>query len=307
MTLFFSRRSYNTSTNRFTNNASVVTRYMSVLGDGPDSGTWRGSMMDQSAWVGKVSDQMGSDDILIYVHGFNTSQAQMLRRTAKIEAGVKRHGFRGAVIAYDWPSDGSLAKYPSDRNDAKRTAPALVADGIAPLLALPSRPKIHVIAHSMGAFLTLRAFSDFGDSIGPGSSAWSADQVMFAAADVDQAWMEKGAWGGLVVKERSKRFTNYYSQLDEVLNLSGNFINGRARAGRKGLPSVLHAKHVDVYCNEQYKRDVASTDRTVPYSHRWWFDNDGFYKDMAQTMAGTDAHSMSTRRVTNTSDLALLT
>lgn len=307
MTLFFSRRTYNSSNNTFTNNASTVTRYLSVVGDGPNGGTWRGNMMDQSAWLTQVSGQLGSNDILIYVHGFNTSQPDMLRRSALIEAGVKRHGFRGAFVAYDWPSDGSLAKYPSDRRDAKKTAPALVTDGIAPLLGLPSRPKIHVIAHSMGAYLVLRAFSDFGDSIGPGNAGWSTDQVMFAAADVDQAWMEKGAWGGLVMNERSTRFTNYYSQKDEVLNLSRSFINGRTRAGRSGLPAMLHPKHVDVYCNEQYKRDVPGAKRTIPYSHRWWFDNDGFFKDVAKTIAGDDENTMNTRRVTNTTDLALLT
>jgi esterase/lipase superfamily enzyme len=280
---------------------------MSVVGDGPDGGTWRGNMMEQSSWLGKVSAEMASNDILIYVHGFNTSQSGMLRRSAKIQAGVKKHGFRGAFVAYDWPSDGKLTKYASDRNDAKKTAPALVADGIAPLLGLPSRPKVHIIAHSMGTYLVLRAFSDFGDSIGPGNASWSTDQVMFVSGDVDKKWMEKGAWGGLVMKERSNRFTNYYSQLDEILNLSGSFIHGGPRAGREGLPPLLHAKQVDVYCNEQYKRDVPSNERTAVYSHRWWFDNDGFYKDIAQTIAGKDENAMNTRRTTNLSDLALLT
>ena len=75
-------------------------------------------------------------DIVIYVHGFNTPQSEMLRRTDKIEQGVKAHGFRGAVVAYDWPSDGSAINYQSDRRDAKKTAAALVRDGIAPLMAV---------------------------------------------------------------------------------------------------------------------------------------------------------------------------
>lgn len=307
MTLFFSRRSYNSTTQKFTNNASAVTRYLTVTAQASDGGTWSGGTMTQANWLDQVSSQMQSNDVLIYVHGFNTSQPDMLRRAAKIEAGVRAHGYRGAVVSYDWPSDGSVVKYKSDRHDAKKTAPHLVSDGIAPLLNLPSRPKVHIIAHSMGTYLTLRALSDFGDSVGPGQGSWSLDQIMFVSADVDQAWMEKGAWGGLVLKERSHRFTNYYSQLDEVLNLAGGFIHGRPRAGRRGLPIPLHAKHIDVYCNEQYKRDVPSADRTVPYSHRWWFDNDGFYKDVAQTIAGVDENGMNTRRVTNTTDLALLT
>lgn len=298
MALYFSRRSYNAQTRKFTNNAASVTRYVQM------TSSTSGGIISQADWLQQVRQAGGTREVLIYVHGFNTSQSDMLDRLGKIENGLQANGFRGAVVAYDWPSDGVLDAYDRDRTDAKRVAPHLVGDGMLPLLGMSPRPKVHILAHSMGALVVLRAFSDFGDSAGGG---WAADQVMFASGDVDSAWLEKGAWGGLVLDRRAARFTNYYSGRDRVLSIPGELFNkGRPRAGQAGMPPLVTDGHWDIYCNEQYVRDVPSSDQTLTYSHRWWFDNDGFYKDVALTVAGRDATTMPTRRRTNISDLALL-
>ncbi|MGR3636690.1 MAG: alpha/beta hydrolase [Shimia sp.] len=304
MALFFSRRTYNAQKKKFTDNPAALTRYVSMTAQNNDGSVHTGSIISQSDWLKQVQQAGGTKEILIYVHGFNTSQKDMLDRLGKIETGVKAQGFDGAVIAYDWPSDGTIFAYNKDRSDAKKTAPHLVGDGILPLLALSPRPKIHLIAHSMGGLLVLRSFSDFGDSVGH----WGVEQTMFCSADIDAAWLEKGAWGGLVLKQRSKRFTNYYSGRDMVLALSGGLINGgRERAGHVGMPKLITKGHWDIYCNEQYKKHVPDAQQTTINSHRWWFYNTGFYKDIALTMAGKDAKTMSTRRPTNQADLALLT
>ncbi|WP_412551022.1 alpha/beta hydrolase [Shimia sp. MIT910701] len=304
MALFFSRRTYNAQKKKFTDNPAALTRYVSITEERGNGAVRKGDILPKADWLKLVQQAGGTKDILIYVHGFNTSQKDMLDRLGKIETGVKAHGFQGAVIAYDWPSDGTVLAYNADRSDAKKTAPHLVEDGILPLLALTPRPKIHLIAHSMGGLVVLRGFSDFGDSVGH----WGIDQVMFCSADIDATWLEKGAWGGLVLDERSKRFTNYYSGRDRVLALAGGLINGgRERAGHVGMPSPVTKGHWEIYCNEQYKKHVPDAQQTMVYSHRWWFDNDGFYKDLALTMAGKDAKTMPTRRPTNQADLALLT
>ena len=230
----------------------------------------------------------------------------MLDRMGKIETGVRANGFTGAVVGFDWPSDGTVFAYNSDRSDAKKVAPCLVSDGMLPLLAMSPRPKVHILAHSMGGLVVLRGFSDFGDGAG-GSKAWSADQVMFASADIEAHWLEKGAWGGLVLGKRSKRFTNYHSEKDRVLALSGGFINGfRARAGHEGIPALTERNHWDIHSDEQFMSDVpASKQNNRKYSHRWWFDSNGFFKDVALNMAGADAETMPTRKRTTNPDLVL--
>lgn len=307
MALFFSRRTYNAHLKKFTNNPASLTRYVAITGTGPGDQGWSGGILSQGDWLEQVRQAGGDRDVLIYVHGFNTAQSDMLTRMERIETGLRAHGFAGAVVAYDWPSDGSALSYGRDRADAKTVAPHLVSDGVIPLLGLSPRPRVHLLAHSMGALVVLRGFSDFGDGIGPGQGAWRMDEVLFAAGDVDSVWHEKGAWGSLVLSKRSRRFTNYHSGLDQVLALSDGLVNGgRDRVGHVGMPALLAAGHHDVYCNEQYRKDVPPGDRTMLYSHRWWFDNDGFLRDVALTLAGRAAGQMPTRRATNTTDQALL-
>lgn len=303
MALFFSRRTYNATKKAFTNNAAEKTRYVTMS----DTTPRRGSNLSQADWLDLVRAEGGNTEILIYVHGFNTSQNDMLDRMAKIKAGVKAQGFNGAVIAYDWPSNGSVLAYGSDRRDAKKTAPYLVQDGILPLLGLSPKPRIHLIAHSMGAYAVLRAFSDFGDAAGAFSGRWGVDQVTFVSGDVDSAWLEKGAWGSLVLKHRSKRFTNYFSGQDRVLAVGEEFVNaGSPRAGQVGMPELTAPEHWDIYSDAQFRKDVPKSKQNEQVlSHRWWFDSSGFYKDLTRTLAGDDAESMPTRKPTDKRRLAL--
>jgi esterase/lipase superfamily enzyme len=168
MALFFSQRAYNAQTKKFTNNAATLTRFVVI--DAQTSGT-----VSQGDWLDLVAAQGGRDAVLVFVHGFNTRQTEMLERLGKIEAGLRTEGYRGTVVAFDWPSDGVLTAYDPDRRDAKKVAPHLVGDGILPLLGMPGQPKVHLLAHSMGAYLTLRGFSDFGDSAGGPGAAWGLD------------------------------------------------------------------------------------------------------------------------------------
>lgn len=308
MPLFFSRRAYNAQTKKFTNNRSTITRYVALEAQAPGGGGWTGGIIDQGDWLQKVKDAGAANGVLVFVHGFNTAQADMLRRLDKIEKGLRAEGFAGAVVAFDWPSDGSVLNYNSDKTDAKHVAPSLVLDALVPIMEMSGRPKTSLLAHSMGAYLTLRAFSDFGDSAMSVSGAWKLDQVCFASADADAAWLEKGAWGALVLRHRARRFTNYYSGRDGVLELSKGINGGRKRLGRSGMPQLVTSGQFDVYCNEQYLRDVPDADQTMRYSHTWWFDNPGFYDDLNRTLRGDDAQVMPTRRATNQPpDQALLT
>ncbi len=307
MAIFFSRRTYNASKDKFRKNPSAITRYVSITGTKPGTGGWKDAMFSQSDWLDIVKDAGAAKGVMIYVHGFNTDQDEMLDRMEKIENGLRVQGFEGAVIGYDWPSDGTVFAYKKDKADAKTVAPFLVSDGIVPLLSISPRPKIHLLAHSMGAYVVLRGFSDFGDSVGPGSGGWKVEDVTFASADIDQTWLEKGAWASLVLKHRAKRFTNYYSREDLVLDVSEKIQNGgRERSGRDGMPALVAPGHVDVRCDAQYLRDVKPSKQTQVFSHRWWFENEGYFADLNAVIEGKDAASIATRRaIAGTSDQEL--
>lgn len=300
MALYFTRRTYNAQNNIFTNNVAALTRYVELGANN------RGRSLERDAWLALVEADMKSPDITIFVHGFNTPQASMLQRRAKLESVLRAQGYRGAVLAFDWPSDGVVFNYSRDRKDAKKSAPSLVVDGVLPLLSLPARPKVNLIAHSMGAYLTLRALSEFGDAAGPGGAPWKLNEVVFVSADADTAWFGKGAWGSLLLAHRANRFTNYFSQHDDTLNLPALLTNRFAkRVGRTGMPDLVADNHVDIYSHEQYFKDVAFEDRDTITSHTWWFDNDAWGRDLAQTLAGDADQGRPSRRPTDRGGLAL--
>ncbi|WP_298836446.1 alpha/beta hydrolase [uncultured Roseobacter sp.] len=295
MTLFFTRRTYNASSQKFTNNTAALTRYVRIS-SGPDSkGRWSGGTISQADWLSQVRAEADTNEITIYVHGFNTRQSDMLRRLGKIRKGLRDKGYRGALIAWDWPSEGGIFSYDHDRNRAKETAHFMFSDGILPLLNASPRPKINLIAHSMGAYVVLRGLSVFDDAAGPGSGAWKVNEVTFASADVARKWLGKGAWAGLLLRHRCKRFTNYYSENDRVLPISAFTDGFRKRAGRDGLPAATETNQIDVSCGAQFLRDVSPGKRSKARSHRWWFESDTFYRDLRLTIDGTAADAMPTR------------
>ena len=113
-------------------------------------------------------------DILIYVHGFNTPTATLLERHRLVRAGVEKHGFEGVVVSFDWPSASSALNYLEDRSDAKQTARLLVDAGIAAFAARQTPDceiNLHLLAHSMGAYVVREAFDDADDR--PGVAATS--------------------------------------------------------------------------------------------------------------------------------------
>ena len=74
------------------------------------------------------------------------------------------------------------------------------------------------------------------------------------------------------------------------------FLNGWVpRLGRAGLPDLVASDHHDVRCTEQYLDKVDPDDQDMRYSHNWYFDDDGFYEDVARTIAGEAADQMPTR------------
>ncbi len=286
MTLAFTRRTLNRETGKFTNNFSPsTTRYLKVTTT--TGGAKKGHIILYDDWLADVKAQAGSADILIWVHGFNTPQSSMLKRQRKIEDGLRSNGFDGAVVGFDWPSDGIPAAYVPDRRDAAKSAEPMVRDGIMRLRnSLPGH-NIHLIAHSMGVYLTLIGLGKV-----PGSRV---DQMVFVAADYDADKMKPNLPAGKVVEKRSARLTNYFSTKDRVLNFATGTIQfGDERLGRVGFPSPGPSNGVNLNCTEVYDTHVTSNGMTL--SHRWYFDDERFLTDAALTISGKADSTMPTRK-----------
>ncbi len=277
-----------------------------------------GDKIDKRDWVTKVIEEAkhapeggatDRGDIVFYVHGFNNSTKTVLKRHRGIAKGLRANGFKGVVVSFDWPSADSALNYLEDREDAKLSAFRLVREGIGTFAHLqePScRINLHILAHSMGAFVVREAFDDADDRPAIAQHSWSVSQVMLVAADVSASGMADGSSKSSSLYRHCVRLTNYYNHFDETLSLSNvKRIGVAPRAGRVGLPTSKPAKAVDIYCGKYYDENQGSFGKAS--SHNWYFDDPVFMTDIFHTIDGKiDREKIPTRARTNTDDLALV-
>lgn len=292
MDYFYTRRTFNSATGRFSNNPAALTRYVGI---GPSDGqASKRHLLTADQWAKAVHDQSANGHVVVYVHGFNTQQGTMLQNLARIKSGLNKQAFKGAIVAFDWPSEGqgTPSAYKRDRNDAKSVARHMVLDGVKLLKESKPSAKVHLLAHSMGAYLCLRGWGEVGHAYFPGQ----VDEAVFVAADADQNWMVNGAWASLVMQQRSKRLTHYYSLHDEILDLSGKIVNfGTQRSGRHGIKPGPAPTFKDVSCGDRYFSLFPKHKRDTGLSHNWYFQDGRFYQDLVATLAGQSHTGLGTR------------
>ncbi len=134
-----------------------------------------------TAVASHISGRIGSNrDVLLYVHGFNTSYDEARFRLAQI---VDDGRFGGVAVLYTWPAAGSLLDY----GVAKESA-TIARDALSQLIhrvsELPDVGRVHILAHSMGAWLAMEALRENAISGSPDLNGKLGD-VMLAAPDID--------------------------------------------------------------------------------------------------------------------------
>lgn len=163
-----------------------------------------------------------TQDLLLYVHGFNTDFDFAVLRAAQLKYDLQ---FPGAVMAFSWPSAADAEKYQQDRQRVEQSVEQL-ADVLQGLLAglnkhAPgaSRPKLHILAHSLGNDLLLRAISELHLRGALPENSVVFGQVVLAAPDVGAL-----EFNNLLpyVLEHSNRVTYYYCTHDAALGVSRN-------------------------------------------------------------------------------------
>lgn len=141
--------------------------------------------LDESAFytelASHISGRIGPNrDVLLYVHGFNTSYDEARFRLAQIAADAR---FGGVPALYTWPAHGSLLDYGAAKESATIARDAL-SRVLRRLSELPDVGRVHILAHSMGAWLAMEALRENAISGAPGLNGKLGD-VMLAAPDID--------------------------------------------------------------------------------------------------------------------------
>ncbi len=273
-----------------------------------------GLAVQQDQWVKELFQVLsaravvGENDrreghLLFFVHGYKNSPESVLRRHRTLQAGLNALNFPGVVVSFDWPSGDLTLGYLEDRHDGKQAAFQLVKDGIALMIANQQPTcwiNVHVLAHSMGAFVLREAFDDaedFGGEIGQAN--WSVSQIALIGADVSRGNFELGNSKTRALFNHCRRLTNYSNKHDKALLVSNVKRIGIApRVGRVALPDTTDPKAVNVDCSDYWESrnnngGFANTQGEV--SHSWHFGDPKFQADLAETLLGNDREVISTR------------
>ena len=170
-----------------------------------------------------LSGRVGSNrDILIYVHGFNVGEREAMFRLAQIVADGR---FGGVAVLFTWPASGGPLAYVSDKDRATASRDAL-EKLLSQLSSVQDVGRIHILAHSMGAWLAMEALRE--NAIGGDPTLHGRlGQVMLAAPDIDLSVFRQQ----LLRLGDPGRVSVFVSSNDKALSLSRSLHGDRPRLG----------------------------------------------------------------------------
>jgi esterase/lipase superfamily enzyme len=121
----------------------------------------------------------GKRDILLFVHGFNTTLTDAVLRTAQFAHDT---GFTGIPVVFSWASRGKTFDYVYDLNSSLIARDQLIEATEALLEASPA--GVDLVAHSMGNLLTMEAVRQSA-LLGKLNASRKIRNVILASPDID--------------------------------------------------------------------------------------------------------------------------
>jgi esterase/lipase superfamily enzyme len=190
--------------------------------------------MPREAFAADLRDALGRarrNEILVFVHGYNTDFGLAMRRSSQLWLDLD---FAGVLVAFSWPSAGRPTSYLRDQNNADWAAPDLAAT-LRLLVDESGADRIHLFVHSMGSrilFDALDALARDHAAVDPPPFA----EVIFAAPDVDADIFVASAPR---LQPLAGRFTVYASDSDMAMIAARHRAGGHPRAGESGAAIVV--------------------------------------------------------------------
>lgn len=214
-------------------NQGVIPRAGNEANPNPDRVMFMSSLIpgDSTRFVQRIEDDLArtsSRDVLVFVHGYNSSFEDAAVRLSQLVADM---GYDGTAVLFSWPSAGAVTGYVRDLQNA-RNAGWHLHRVLRHLIPRANPDRIHVIAHSMGSEVLSKALllMDRSDSVP------QLGQVIFAAPDVDARVFGREILP--VLRERASGITLYASSEDDALRAS-RVLNGVWRLGLGGDSLVV--------------------------------------------------------------------
>lgn len=191
------------------------------------------------ALVDKALAASSSQDLLIYVHGSNNTMPRAAAQAAQL-----RHftGRRMVVLAFLWPSAGSILKYFTDVGNAAASVDPFVR--LLELLAAHTQARnIDVLAYSAGAQIVSPALARLGtprpgESLEQQRQRLRLSQIYFAAPDIDTRRFVRELGDYVKLVDRVSIAANLN---DSALRFA-NIVHRASRAGRPDPSELDEAK-----------------------------------------------------------------
>lgn len=172
--------------------------------------------------LGAAMARRGQTDAVVYVHGFNNTMAEGVYRVAQMHHDLE---VPGIAVQYAWPSRGSALGYVYDRDSS-----LFARSGLVELLAqveAAGATNIVIVAHSMGAFLTMEALRQMVLKGGRGALD-RVSGVVLIAPDIDLDVFRSQARD---IGPLPQPFVIFGSSSDRVLGLSATLAGSGQRLG----------------------------------------------------------------------------
>jgi esterase/lipase superfamily enzyme len=203
-----------------------------------------------------------SRQVFVFVHGYNVSFNDAVRRTAQLAYDLQ---FPGAAILFSWPSFAHFRGYWTDEATIEWSIPHLAAF-LKELAHLGGAETIHLIGHSMGNRALTRALERVIPDVTHGGALFQ--EVVLTAPDIDA-----GVFGQIAseIARVSQRITMYASPRDKAL-LASRLFHTYARAGEQ----VIVVPGVDTV-------DASAVDTSL-IGHSFFGDNRSVLSDMYAVM-----------------------
>ena len=170
---------------------------------------------------------ISSDDVLVFIHGYNTSFSNAAIRTAQLAHDTN---FMGEAVLFSWPSNQGariVHNYRMDKERANENV-ELLAEFLLKI-AEASDKKIHIVAHSMGGYILTNSLSIISNKLDQNNKLLELrrnkhnnkifNQIILAAPDIanDEYELKFTKYN---YSELAERITLYSSVNDNVLKAS---------------------------------------------------------------------------------------
>lgn len=223
---------------------------------------------------------------LLFVHGYNQTFRSALLRAGQLATDTQ---WPCAAALLSWSSEGKFDRYAADIERSGYSVPILIE-----LLRATSATgiSIDIIAHSMGARVTLSALSSLG-SYCQKQTKPIVDELILAAPDVSSEKYNDD-FGHLLERSADcvRRVTVYASAGDMVLIASESAHGGIPRAGREPITDLTYVSQSPRHVVDVVDATLAPGDKI---GHGYFVQSYEMMEDMMWVLAGEPIEQRATK------------